>query len=233
MPHFSALVVGDTDLDRILDPYSYELTVAPWVDDTGDTVTYNPNARWSQWAPTHEWSHHLRVFPQADATDYISGPFPHGSIQARKRAVDFQGMLDSAARIADRLWEQMEMLTRGIDHPVWDISNIDLDQLNAHIQHPWVTALEDLDLNVFADPYKVFRPQLPHARELFIQRERNKVWGKYSAIVTEGRWLSMGDMGMFGNVNDVEFAAWSDVVGAVIDDIDADQYLTVIDCFVD
>ena len=143
-------------------------------------------------------------------------------------------MCAEAEAKANERYDEYEAAVKGLEAPPrWkefcaSYENIE-DARKAYRNHPYIKALGTTNLlPLLDDPFDVFGI----GREKFVERARKGAFSPY-AILKDGEWYSVGEMGMFGiSSNDMNPDAWNERVWELLRDLPVDTLITVVDCHI-
>lgn len=186
----------------------------------------NPNKKWDWYVIGGRWSNSLYLKTGAS------------SDSAYKRDIDFDSMRDAAGQKAARFWDKAAAakVAAGLETTtLWESWKTvrtrhepDYDAARAEYgTQPVVVALRAVFDNPFLDIDQYLVP-----REQYIQQARDKATVRY-AVVKDGQWFAMGDMGWWGMSDDkVSQEDWNRKVNEMLDALPDDTLITVVDCHI-
>lgn len=222
-----------------------------WEEDrVEEWSTYNPLSKWDYWGIGGRYNTTFRIKPDADAYDYVPSQ-PHWSENfgneadhenasdcARKRAIDYKAMVDTALAQAHKDWSEVTEATEGIEPPTrsWmetleahGMDNIDAAREEWHT-HPWNVATRKVH---YWDAYDQFHMGEDDPKAAFIEHRKKMAVAGFYAVVKDGKWSARGEMGWFGMSNDdIDKNEWVHQVAEIINSLPDDTILTVVDCHI-
>jgi len=218
--NFVVLFGGEPDLEG-----DHKLGYA-LVDEKGEVTKVvdrtNPNAHWDWYEIGGRWSGHLRL---------KDGRMVN---QAKKGAIDFEGMRDAAGREAGETWDEATKVIAGRSFMLWDETRKeygdDIDK--ARDVYNAQDVIKDFrkargTFGLFTDPAD-FRC----TREEYVQAARDRAISTF-AVVRDSKWYARGETGWWGTVhNKMDEKEWLQKFAELIDDLPDDTLLTVVDCHI-
>jgi len=210
----------------------------------------NPNGKWDWYSVGGRWTGFFRLKPDCDPENIMLGqsgafrntPEQSGeglrSDQARKEAIDIEGMREECRKVAIEKYDKFEKIVEGIDPPTktWEqtIDEFGEDNINqaqkAYNQHPWILAFRTSEMrSIWGDPVEKFFVY-NGGRAAYVQHAVNQAFAPF-AILKDGQWYEKGKMCSFGMVADEKEAEeWESQVNTLIDGLPGDTLITVVDC---
>lgn len=256
-----------TFADFIRDYYNRECVLAGEEPDLNDTHKFgwyrlndagevcelidrtNPNKTWDWWTLGGRWSGFLKLKAGAEGSVGKKGLMgscfedgPGRADQARKGAIDIDGMRDDAGRKAGALWDKARVLTNGEVWESWGSVRERICGTGPAFSHDKIyearqfygdqaaiKALKAGDRDAFGWDLD---DTLAGDRESYVNVARERAISTY-ALVMNGQWYAKGRMGWFGCSDDkITQDEWNRKVNELLDGLPDDTLLTVVDCHI-
>jgi hypothetical protein len=200
---------------------------------------HNPSAKWDWYMVGGRWTGYFKLKPGATGrlgTPGVFGdPAPAGTADsACVGDIDFDGMAEEARARAAETYNKYEQAVAGIDvPPLWSVFQTQHPSVDAarkaYHDLPYIQALRAAGLLPgLRDPVVVYGC----GREEYLRRAGVNAYTPY-AVLKNGHWLSIGDMGWFGMSHDkVSKDDWCVHVDTLLRSLPSDTLLTVVDCHI-
>lgn len=253
--------IGISTADEFILPEGYELTEVPfkefyptfdnfiqdWAgykdkdEETGEYGYWeNPNRKWDWNQLGGRWAGFLKLKEGAKGELGRSGVFGNEAKegwvdQARKKDIDFEGMMKEAAEEAAEEYDEFAEATRGILPPKpWnefreEYNSID-EARKVYNDLPFIKALKKF--TYFGDPVTKFKLYEDNPRLAYIEEKSKSAFVPF-AIVFNGKWYERGKMGWWAMVHDEKDKdEWLNQVYTLLTERSDDTLLSVFDCHI-
>ena len=204
----------------------------------------NPNAKWDWYQVGGRWTGFFKV---KDGISCVVGkpgvfgrqPEPGYSDVCLKKYVDIEGMRKDYSEKANKLYDDLESATEGIEKPEWKsfkelCEKYPADKDIAEVRKEYwdnpfvVAASKSNDYFQWIDDDK----EMFMTREEFVNRYCNRNICTF-AVVKDGKWYERGEMGWWACVsNEKDDAAWGEEWNKLFADLPDDTLLTIVDCHI-
>lgn len=226
MSHSTVLVISKSadDVRMLLAPYDEDLRVDPYLDDDGETTTYNPQSRWDWYAIGGRWSGMLR---------HRNGS---GVDAARKCDLDLDGMRDEAAQSAADRYDRYRTIVDEYGEIVpWaalvekhtnNKGVIDFDAARDEFRaQPAMDKIREADLMWHLDDL------VAHDRDGYIEHARQGAVPGFATLTWKHGWMEQGRMGWWGMSSATQESEREYLAAAnkVIDEAPDDAWFTIVD----
>jgi hypothetical protein len=202
--------------------------------------TYNPNSKWDWYALGGRWTGFFKLKEGAKGVTGSPGimtqPGEKGWVdQALKSAIDFEAMRNHEGQKATERYEKameifadlpVQLTWEGMIDPLKENgSRADIDKVRTEYwAQPRCVAWHNADMGFGSSPDTFLIP-----KEDYVQKARNGACGTY-AVLYNGKWISKGDMLMFGMSSDkVTQDEWDTKITELINELPEDTLLSLYD----
>lgn len=173
-------------------------------------TTYNPESKWDWWVVGGRWSGYFRTKKGADVADLINYHHDGSADGGRKRAIDFEGMLEKAENEARTRYQAYREAVKGTPEAIpWqtfadnvtDIGDYTIqDARREYFSQPRMEKLRGTDFGrwISIDPIEEFSV----SEDAYAGRARASAIPGYALVNLDGEWSAPGEMGWFGMHDD-------------------------------
>ena len=222
------------------DYYGYEVD-----KETGEYGYWeNPNKKWDWWVLGGRWSGKLLLKPGAEGEIGDSGFFgpeakPGYVDQAKKKDIDFDGMMEGAAIDAREQFAKVMKALKGITEKpkTWSQIRSESETIEkareVYHSQPAIVALREAKLRSYANcEIEHYHLHEDDSEDKYVNDCRCKAVQTF-AVLIDGKWYERGEMGWFGVVSDEKLRYdWSAQFTDIIDSISEDAILSIVDCHI-
>lgn len=214
------------------------------------TRTYNPLSKWDWYQVGGRWSGYFKVKKGANRAEITNGE--GGVFNSRntdvtrcdagsKANLDLEGMRDEKGAEAAVAYDIYHELVDGLPEALpWshfrglaeaDDYTIDQARTDYHAQAR-VQAIKGTQFDrLFGDDLVETYAQ---SRQVVIEQARARAVPGYAVLTLDGRWMSPGEMGLFGmsSENKDDYLEYLEVANAYLNSLPDDTWLAIVDCHI-